>query len=95
MAAYIIVNIRVTDPEGYEDYKKLSGPALEPYLGKFLVRGGETTVLEGQWTEGRAILLEFPDAERARAWWHSAEYARAREIRERTAVTDMVLLEGI
>ena len=95
MAAYVIANIRVTDPEGYEEYKKLSGPAIELYQGKFLVRGGETSVLEGKWAEGRSILLEFPDAERARAWWSSAEYTRAKEIRQRTAVTDMVLVEGI
>lgn len=95
MAAYVIANIRVTDPDGYEEYKKLSGPTLEAHGGRFLVRGGETSVLEGNWTAGRSIVLEFPDADRARAWWNSAEYAAARDIRRRTADADMVLMVGI
>lgn len=95
MPAYIIANIRVKDPEGYEEYKRLSGPALAAHGGHFLVRAGETTVLEGTWSTGRLIVLEFPDSGRARAWWNSPDYVPAREIRQRTALTDMVLVEGI
>jgi len=73
---------------------KLSGPALEEHGGRFLVRGGDTTVLEGEWGSGRQVVLEFPDSTRARAWWNSPDYIRAREIRQRTAITDMVLVEG-
>ena len=94
MPAYVIANIRVKDPEGYKEYMKLSGPALEAYGGRFLVRAGDTTVLEGDWDTGRLVVLEFPDSARARDWWHSPDYTRAREIRERTALTDMVLVEG-
>jgi uncharacterized protein (DUF1330 family) len=94
MPAYFIANIRVKDPEGYEEYKKLSGPSMEPYGGRFLVRGGDRSTLEGDWEAGRVVILEFPDSVRARAWWNSPEYLRARAIRERTAVSDIVLVEG-
>ena len=94
MAAYVIANIRVKDSEGYKEYKKLSGPAMEAYGGRFLVRGGDTAVLEGEWEAGRVVVLEFPDSATARKWWNSPEYVRAREIRQRTALTDMVLVEG-
>ena len=94
MPAYVIANIHVKDAEGYKEYKKLSGPAVEAYGGRFLVRGGGTEVLEGDWDTGRLVVLEFPDSTRARAWWDSPDYVRAREIRQRTAVTDMVLIEG-
>ena len=94
MPAYVIANIRVKDPEGYKEYRKLSGPALEAHGGRFLVRGGEASLLEGDWDTGRLVVLEFPNSARARAWWNSPDYVRAREIRQRTAVTDMVLVEG-
>ena len=94
MPAYVIANIRVKDPEGYKEYMKLSGPALEAHGGRFLVRAGDTSVLEGNWDTGRLVVLEFPDSAKAREWWNSPGYARAREIRQRTAITDMVLVEG-
>jgi uncharacterized protein (DUF1330 family) len=95
MAAYVIASIRVTDPEGYEEYKKLSGLALEAFGGRFLVRGGDTSILEGDWAHGRVVVIEFPDSDRARAWWDSEEYDRARQIRHRTATADLILVEGV
>ncbi len=94
MPAYVIANIRVKDLEGYKEYMKLSGPALEAHGGRFLVRGGDTTVLEGDHDTGRVVVLEFPDSAKAREWWNSPDYVRARKIRQRTAITDMVLVDG-
>ncbi len=51
MPAYIIVEIDVVDPVGYEDYKKLAGATVEKYGGKYIVRGGKTEVLEGEWKQ--------------------------------------------
>lgn len=95
MAAYVIVEIEVTDAVGYEAYRKLAGPAVSAYGGKFLVRGGTTVTLEGNWQPKRLVVLEFPSLEQARIWWDSAEYRAAREIRERTAATRMVVAEGV
>lgn len=95
MAAYVIVDIEVTDPAGYEEYRKLAAPAVAAFGGKFLVRGGPTATLEGNWHPKRVVLLEFPDVQRAQAWWASEQYRAARAIRQRTATTNMVVAEGI
>ena len=95
VAAYVIVDIEVTDPQGYEEYRKLAGPAVDEYGGKFLARGGTTSTLEGTWQPQRIVLLEFPDSARARAWWASDAYRAARGIRQRTARTDMIVVEGV
>ena len=95
MAAYVIVHIEVTDPTGYEEYRRLAGPTLAAYNGSFLVRGGATETLEGDWHPQRLVVLEFPSVERAKAWWASKEYSTARAIRQRSAISNMVVAEGI
>ena len=95
MAAYVIVEIEVTDAAGYEEYRKLAGTVVAAYGGKFIVRGGKTEILEGDWRPKRIVVLEFPSAARAKEWWGSKDYATARAVRERTAMTRMILTEGI
>ena len=95
MPAYVIVEISVHNPQEYEDYKKLSLPSLHPFQGKFIVRGGKTEILEGNWNPERIVVLEFPNSERAREWWNSDIYAKAKAIRQRTASTKMILVGGI
>jgi uncharacterized protein (DUF1330 family) len=95
LAAYVIANIEVTDPEKYEGYKKIAGAAIESCGGKYLVRGGKTEVLEGQWEPNRLIMLEFESVDRARAWWSSTQYAQAKAIRQSAAVSSVVIVEGL
>jgi uncharacterized protein (DUF1330 family) len=95
MPGYVVLNIEVKDPAVYERYKELSTRALARFGGRFLVRGGACETLEGSWRPKRFVLLEFPTVERAREWWSSEEYRPAREIREASATTDMVLVEGV
>ena len=94
MSAYIIVDVQINDHESYEEYKKLVPASLAAYDGKFIVRGGETETLEGTWKPHRFVILEFPEANRARQWWSSSEYAKAKAMRQRAAVTQMILAEG-
>jgi uncharacterized protein (DUF1330 family) len=94
MPAYVIVDVTIHDPATYERYKTLTPASLAAYGGRFLVRGGSTTPLEGTWRPGRLVILEFPTAERARAWWDSPEYAEAKALRQSCADTDMLLVEG-
>jgi uncharacterized protein (DUF1330 family) len=94
MPAYVIVEISVHNPQDYEEYKKLSLPSLQPFKGKFIVRGGKTIMLEGDWNPERIVVLEFPDKEHALEWYHSEVYTKAKEIRLRTATTRMILVEG-
>ena len=95
MAAYIVVEVEVQDKERYETYKRMVPPSLAAYGGRFLVRGGEVETLEGEWSPGRVVILEFPSAERAKAWWGSEEYAEAKALRQATAQTRMILVAGV
>jgi uncharacterized protein (DUF1330 family) len=94
MKAYIIVDVTVTDPERYEAYKKLTPASLEKFEGRFIVRGGHTETLEGEWKPGRIVILEFPSLEKAKAWWGSPEYGPAKSIRQSASLTKMIVAEG-
>lgn len=94
MPAYIIVDVTIRNAENYEGYKKLTPASIAAYGGKFIVRGGPTETLEGQWDPGRIVVLEFPTVERAKQWWASEEYAPAKAIRQVNAETKMILVEG-
>jgi len=94
-SAYILANVDVTDPQQYEQYRKLSTIAMQAHGAEVCVRGGKTTVLEGDWSPHRVVLLKFPTAEKARAFYDSPEYAAARAAREGAAVMRMVLIEGV
>ena len=94
MAAYVVVEVEVTDPATYEEYKKLTPATIAAYDGKFIVRGGQYETLEGDWKPNRIVMLEFPSVERAKEWWNSPEYTEAKAIRHRAANTKMIVLEG-
>lgn len=95
MPAYIIVQVSVRDPKRYEDYKPMVQPSLTAYDGRFLVRSGEAQTMEGSWQPERFVILEFDDADRAKAWWNSEEYREAKSLRQATADTEMILVEGV
>jgi len=94
MPAYVVVQIGIDDPVRYEQYKTLAPPSIAAYGGRYLVRGGPSQPLEGSWQPPRLVILEFPDAAQARAWWSSPEYAPAKAIRQGCARTEMLLVEG-
>lgn len=95
MPAYLIVEIDIIDPDGYEHYKNLAGATVEKYGGKYVVRGGSTEVLEGEWQPKRIVVLRFESADRAKKWLNSEEYREPRKMRHRTAKTNMILVEGL
>lgn len=94
MAAYVIVDIDVTDPAGYEEYKKLAPASITAYGGKYLLRGGKVEIVEGNWPTKRFVMLEFENATRAKEWLDSPEYAPARQLRRQTANTNMIIVEN-
>ena len=94
MKAYVVVEITIHDPQTYETYKQLAPPAIAKYGGKYVVRGARTTTLEGTWDPKRFVILEFPDADAAKAWWGSPEYSPAKKLRQASALTQMLLVEG-
>lgn len=95
MAAYILVDVNITDQKRYEEYKKLTPGSLVPYGGRFIVRGGHTVTLEGNWSPGRMVVIEFPTSQKAKEWWSSDGYAPAKAIRQAASITQMILVEGV
>ena len=95
MPAYIIVEIDIVDPIGYEEYKKLASATVEKYGGKYIVRGGTAETLEGDWKPKRIVVLQFDSMQRAKEWLNCQEYREPRKMRHRTAKTKMILVEGI
>lgn len=95
MPAFVIVEVSIQDPVLYEEYKKLSLPAVTAFEGKFVARGGLTFALEGDWNPQRLVIIEFPSVDKAREWWNSPQYTEARLIRERAAQTRMLVVEGV
>jgi uncharacterized protein (DUF1330 family) len=95
MKAYVIVDVTITDPVRYEAYKTLTPASLEPFEGRFLVRGGATETWEGDWQPGRVVILEFPSLAKAKAWWSGEGYAPAKAIRQAASITRMIAVEGV
>lgn len=95
MSAFVVVEIEVHDQELYKAYTNLTPASIASYQGKFIARGGDTIVLEGEWQPKRLVLLEFPSVEIANSWWHSEDYTKARAIRQKAASTKMIIIEGV
>jgi uncharacterized protein (DUF1330 family) len=95
MAAYVIVDIEVTDPAVIEEYRKRVPATLEKYGGKFLVRGGKFEKLEGAWQPKRLVLVEFPSMEHARRWYDSEEYREPKALRLKGSTGNLILVEGV
>jgi len=95
MAAYVIVDVRINDPEVYAEYRRLTPASIAAYGGRFVVRGGASEALEGDWAPERIVVLEFESVARAKAWWSSAEYAPAKALRQQSATTRMIVVEGV
>jgi uncharacterized protein (DUF1330 family) len=95
MAAYVIVDIEVTDPVGYEEYKKHAAATVHQHGGKYIVRGGAAEVLEGSWQPNRIVILQFDSMERAKKWLNCEEYREPRAMRHRTAKSNMILVDGV
>jgi uncharacterized protein (DUF1330 family) len=94
MSAYVIVDIDIRDPAGYEKYKQQAGATVEKYGGKYIVRGGKTEVLEGDWRPNRIVVLEFASIARAKEWLNCEEYREPRKLRHQTARANMIVVEG-
>lgn len=93
MGAIALVQVDIHDVTIYEEYKKLTPATVEAYGGKFLFRGSEILVLEGEWNHDRLVMIEFPDKDSAMNWYYSKEYQTARSIREKAATAKFFIME--
>ena len=95
MPCYVLVDVAVTDTEAYDRYRPLAAASVEQHGGRYLVRGGESEVLEGDRVPNRLVVLEFPDADTARGWYHSVAYDEAKAVRAGAAVGSFILVHGV
>jgi uncharacterized protein (DUF1330 family) len=94
MAGYLIANISIRDPKGFEEYRKQVAPLIARFKGRYLVRGGELRTLEGNPNFKRLIVLEFPSLAEAQRFYDSPEYAPVLKLRLASASGDVVLVDG-
>ena|SRR5205085_840957 len=96
MAAYVIVNIAaIRNDKKYTEYRQGVTETIRAAGGEYLVRGGHVEVLEGGWQPNRVVVVRFPSAQAAKSWWNSAAYAELKQMRQDSAVSEMILVEGI
>ena len=94
MAAYVIADIEVTDPTAFEEYRQKVAPLVAKYGGKYLVRGGASEAVEGDWVPNRLVVLEFENMDRLKEFYHGEEYRPVMAIRTKSTVSKVVIVEG-
>jgi uncharacterized protein (DUF1330 family) len=95
MPAYIIARIHVTDWSKYSEYTKVTPGVIAEFGGRFLVRGGKISTLEGPEESGRLVLIEFPSFETATAFYQSQRYQEAKHLRAGAATGQFLVVEGV
>ena len=95
-AAYVVVEMKVSDPEQYKQYMAAAPATIAAYGGEYLVRGGRHEALEGDWQPARVAILKFPSYEQAKAWYDEGTYRSVRVKRAgATEYFNMILVEGV
>src|SRR5579862_7471531 len=95
MAAYLIADIEIDDKADYDEYIKRVPAVIAAHGGRYLVRGGTTKVLEGDWHPRRTVVVEFATMDALQAFWASPDYQSVLAIRERAARSNVVAVEGV
>lgn len=95
MSAYIIVDLEITDPALFEQYRAAVPATISAYGGKYLVRGGAFEALEGNWQPKRVIVLQFESMARLKEWYGSPDYAPLRSLRAKCAKANVIAVEGL
>jgi len=95
MPAYLISDVSIRDNQAFQVYRTRAAASIAKYGGRYLVRGGAIEPLEGTWSPGTIVVVEFPDVERARTWYRSPEYADALAVRDEALDRNLILVDGI
>jgi uncharacterized protein (DUF1330 family) len=95
MPGYVIAEVEVTDPAGFEEYRKQVSATIQKYGGRYVVRGAACQLLEGDRPPARFVVIEFSSAEQARRWYDSEEYRGPKALRMKTARSRLLLVEGV
>tara|TARA_B100001063_G_scaffold192794_1_gene184079 strand:+ start:203 stop:490 length:288 start_codon:yes stop_codon:yes gene_type:complete len=94
MSGFAIFNIEIKKAEEYKEYVEKVRPIAEKFGGEYIVRGGETTIVEGNWTYPRTVIIKFPSYEKALEWYNSKEYQPVKQIRLHNAVSNGIIIKG-
>ena len=95
MPAYLVANVEIRDSEKFKDYMKATPAIIKQFGGKFLVRGGDFEICEGNWNPKRLVMIEFESMEKARQFYNSPEYTAIKGLRQSSAYTEWVFVEGL
>lgn len=95
MPGYVIADVEVTDEAVFAEYRKLVPATIEAYGGRYLVRGGDSEVQEGEWMPHRTVVLQFESVERAREWYDSPEYAGPKQMRIKSTNSSLIIVDGV
>ena len=95
MAAYVVVDVEITDLEKFKVYSGLSPGIINQFGGKYVVRGGATETVEGNWYPGRLVIVEFENMEQLKKWYNSVEYSGPKGLRKESANSNLIFVEGI
>ncbi len=95
MAAYVIVNDEIQDQGTFSEFRERIGATVEAHGGRYLVRGGNVEVVEGTWSADRVVVIEFDSVGAAKAWLDSSEYNELKELRQRSATANVIVVEGV
>lgn len=94
VAAYVVVQAEVSDWDRFKEYLKKSPGTIARYSGKYIARGGETDIFEGDFGDKRLVIIEFPSMEKAREWYHSEEYQEVKRLRKGAATGTLIAIAG-
>jgi uncharacterized protein (DUF1330 family) len=94
MAGYVVAQMTVTDPDAFADYPGQAGPTVAAFGGRYVVRGGPIDNIEGDWSPGRMVIIEFDSVERAKEWYDSQMYEEAKALRIRSTMSSLMIVQG-
>jgi uncharacterized protein (DUF1330 family) len=94
MSAFVLVEVTVTNPEPYAAYRDLAGASVARHGGRFIVRGGAVTTLEGDWNPQRLVVIEFASVDAAKTWYFSDDYQEALKVRLAHSVGKALIVDG-
>ena len=95
MAAYVLIDLEILDPQGFQEYLTLAAPTLQQYEGKAIVGGAMSQTLEGDWHPHLLSIGEFASVEQAMRWYNSEEYAPAKALRLRVTRSKAIVVQGV
>jgi uncharacterized protein (DUF1330 family) len=95
MPAYMVVQVKVTDPDKYAAYREAVPSVVQAFGGRYIARGGAVEVLEGSHDGRRLVLFEFPSIEAIKRFWQSPEYAKVKPLRDNAAEVDVWAIPGV